>query len=187
MTDRPSPPRAAGRRAALGALLGATVLAAGCAGPDPARYAADKPVLDLRSYFDGDVDAWGMFQDRSGAIVRRFTVHIRGTWDGDVGTLDERFTYSDGARERRVWTLRRQADGRWTGTAADVVGEASGVASGSTLTWRYTLALVVDGRTWHVDLDDRMVLVDERTLLNRATMSKLGVHLGDVVLSFRRR
>jgi hypothetical protein len=28
---------------------------------------------------------------------------MTGTWQGNEGTLDERFTYSDGTTERRVW------------------------------------------------------------------------------------
>jgi len=181
------PPAAQPRRAALAGLAGFAALAAGCAGPDPQRYAAEKPVLDLKTYFNGQVDAWGVFQDRSGAVVRRFTVDMRCSWDGDVGTLDEDFFYSDGTREKRVWTIRRLPEGRYVGTAADVVGEARGVAAGNALNWRYTLALPVDGRTWNVDLDDWMYLIDERVMLNRARMSKLGIHLGDVLLSFTRR
>jgi hypothetical protein len=181
------PPAARPRRAALAGLAGFAALAAGCAGPDPLRYAAEKPVLDLKTYFSGQVDAWGVFQDRSGAVVRRFTVDMRCSWDGDVGTLDEDFFFSDGKREKRVWTIRKLPEGRYVGTAADVVGEARGVASGNALNWRYTLALPVDGRTWNVDLDDWMYLIDDRVMLNRARMSKLGIHLGDVLLSFTRR
>ncbi|HYF61040.1 MAG TPA: DUF3833 domain-containing protein [Burkholderiaceae bacterium] len=178
----------AGRRAALGGLAGgALLLAGGCTGVDPTRYAAERPALDLRTYFDGDVDAWGVFQDRSGKVVRRFTVRMKCSWSGDVGTLDEDFLYSDGTRQRRVWTLRRLPEGRWVGTAADVVGEARGVVSGNAFNWRYTLALDVDGTVWNVDFDDWMYLVDERVMLNRATMSKFGVRLGEVLLSFAKR
>jgi hypothetical protein len=60
------------------------------------------------------------------------------------------------------------------------VGTAAGQTSGNALNWRYTMALPVDGRTWHVDFDDWMYLVDERVMLNRATMSKFGVRLGEV-------
>jgi hypothetical protein len=175
------------RRAALGGLAGGLVLAAGCAGVDPTTYRTEKPVLDLRTYFDGDLDAWGVFQDRSGKIVRRFTVKMKCGWVGDTGTLDEDFTYSDGKKEKRVWTVRRLPEGRWAGTAADVVGEAQGVSSGNALNWRYTLALNVDGTVWNVDFDDWMYLVDERVMLNRATMSKFGIRLGEVLLSFTRR
>ena len=176
------------RRAALGALAaGAASLAAGCAGVDPSVYSAEKPVLDLRTYFDGDIDAWGVFQDRSGKVVRRFTVKMKCSWKGDTGTLDEDFLYSDGKKEKRIWTIRRLSQGRYVGTAADVVGEAQGIASGNALNWRYTLALDVDGTVWNVDFDDWMFLVDERTMLNRATMSKFGVRLGEVLLSFTKR
>ncbi len=173
------------RRALLA--LGATGLLAGCAGPTVERYAGDKPELDLRRYFDGTVDAWGVFTDRSGAVVKRFTVVIACRWNGDEGVLDEDFSYSDGTRQRRVWRLTHQGNGRYIGRADDVVGEALGEQRGNTLRWQYTLALPVDGRTWHVQFDDWMHLMDERTLLNRATMSKFGVRLGEVTLSFRKR
>jgi hypothetical protein len=38
-----------------------------------------------------------------------------------------------------------------------------------------------------VQFDDWMYLIDERVMLNRATMRKFGVTLGEVTLSFTRR
>ena len=71
--------------------------------------------------------------------------------------------------------------------APDVVGEAIGTVAGNALNWRYVLALEIDGRTWHVDFDDWMFLIDDHVMLNRAVMSKFGVRLGEVTLSFTRR
>lgn len=161
-------------------------LAAGCAGPVPADYAAERPQLDLRRYFDGPLQAHGMFTDRSGRVVRRFTVQMTGRWSGNEGVLDERFTYSDGRTERRVWRLTDEGGGRYSGRADDVVGTALGVAAGNTLNWRYTLKLPVDGRVYEVELDDWMILIDERVMLNKASMSKFGIHLGEVTLAFSR-
>jgi hypothetical protein len=167
--------------------LAAAALVAGCAGPTPADYAAEKPVLDLKQYFNGELTAYGIFTDRSGQVVRRFTVAMTGTWDGGQGTLDERFTYSDGKTERRVWRLTDLGGGRWEGRADDVVGVAQGVASGNALNWRYTLSLPVDGRVWEVQFDDWMYLVDDEVMLNKAAMSKFGIFLGEVTLSFKRK
>ena len=89
-----------------------------------ADYAAEQPVLDLKSYFNGTVDAWGIFQDRSGKVVKRFTVVMHCSWDGDTGTLDEDFTYSDGTTQKRVWTLKKVGNNRYIGTADDVIGQA---------------------------------------------------------------
>jgi hypothetical protein len=45
----------------------------------------------------------------------------------------------------------------------------------------------VDGTIIHVHMDDWMYLMNERVMLNKARMTKLGIHLGDVTLSFLRR
>ena len=170
--------------------LAATALAAavltGCAGPTPADYAAETPVLDLKTYFDGDLVAHGIFTDRSGKVARRFVVQMTGSWNGNQGTLDERFTYSDGKTERRIWRLTDEGGGRWSGRADDVVGVAQGVAAGNALNWRYTLSLPVDGKVYEVQFDDWMYLMDERVMLNKAVMSKFGVRLGEVTLSFHK-
>lgn len=165
-------------------LLAFTV--AGCASVDVGQYASERPTLDLKRYFDGTIDGWGMFQDRSGKVVTRFHVVIEASWNDDTGTLDESFEYADGRREKRVWTIVKDGD-RYTGTAGDVVGTASGSAAGNALRWRYVLALPVDGNVWNVDMDDWMYLMDERMMLHRTTMSKLGVRVGEVTLSFRKR
>jgi hypothetical protein len=174
------------KRRAL-ALLPAAALLAACASPTPADYAAEKPLLDLKTYFNGPLEAHGIFTDRSGKVVRRFTVQMTGTWTGNQGVLDERFTYSDGKTERRVWRLTDEGGGRWSGRADDVVGTATGVAAGNALNWRYTLRLPVDGSVYEVQFDDWMYLMDERVMLNKAAMSKFGIFLGEVTLAFYKK
>jgi hypothetical protein len=175
-----------GRRTAL-ALLAATALLASCASPTPTDYAAEKPLLDLKTYFNGELVAHGIFTDRSGKVARRFVVQMTGTWQGNQGTLDERFTYSDGKTERRVWKLTDEGGGRWSGRADDVVGVAQGQAAGNALNWRYTLSLPVDDKVYEVQFDDWMYLMDERVMLNKAVMSKFGIRLGEVTLSFTKK
>ena len=159
----------------------------GCASQTIDSYRGEKPLLDLRQYFNGTLDAHGVFTDRSGTVVKRFTVLMQCRWQGDEGVLDEAFTYSDGTHERRVWRLTRLADGSYTGRADDVVGLARGQERGNSFHWTYTMALPVDGKVYEVQFDDWMYLIDEQVMLNRARMSKFGIHLGDVTLSFRKR
>jgi hypothetical protein len=170
------------------AVLSLALALASCGSIDPQVYRNEKPALDLRQYFDGTLEGHGMVLDRSGQVQRRFVVLIRATWSGDTGTLDEDFTWSDGKKERRVWTLRRAApDGsRWIGTAADVVGEARGTVAGNALNWTYTLDLAAEGGRYKIEFDDWMFLIDERVMLNRAVMSFFGVRVGEIVISFRR-
>ena len=175
------------RAGTLGLATGSALALSACAGPQISDYATETPVLDLRKYFTGTVDAWGIFTDRSGRVVKRFTVVIDCQWQGDEGVLDEAFTYSDGTLQRRVWRLKALPNGRYEGRADDVVGMATGQTKGNAFQWQYTLALPVDGKVWEVQFDDWMYLMNDRVMLNKAVMSKLGVTLGEVTLSFSRR
>lgn len=167
-------------------LLTALALTGCASAPTPEDYAAEQPLLDLKTYFNGPLTAHGVFTDRAGKVKRRFVVQLVGRWQGDVGTLEEDFRYSDGQSERRVWTLTALGGGRYKGTAADVVGEAEGVARGNALRWSYTLRLPVDGSTYDVQFEDWMYLMDGQVMLNKARMSKFGFHVGDVTLSFHK-
>ena len=175
------------RKFSLYAALLAALVTGACSTVTPDAYQAEKPVLELDQYFNGTLDAWGMFQDRSGQVIKRFTVVMRCTWVGDTGTFDEDFTYSDGTREKRVWSIKKLGGGRYTGTAADVLGEAQGTAAGNALNWKYVLKLPVDGKVIEVNFDDWMYLIDGKVMLNRAEMSKFGFKLGEVTLSFTKR
>ncbi len=170
-----------------GTAAACALLAMGCAAPGIALYANEKPVLDLQQYFNGTLDAYGVFTDRSGAVVKRFTVVMQCSWTGDEGVLDEDFLYSDGTRQKRIWRLRKTGEGRFVGRADDVVGEALGESSGNAFHWTYTLSLPVDARVIEVQFDDWMYLMTDKVMLNKATMSKFGVRLGEVTLSFSKR
>ena len=172
------------RAAASATVLGATATLVGCASPRIDDYGRELPRLDLRSYFNGPLVAHGIFTDRSGKVVRRFTVQMQCSWKGDEGVLDEDFLYSDGSRQKRIWRLRQTGPNRYVGRADDVIGEAQGEQLGNAFHWTYTMALPVDGRIIEVQFDDWMYLIDERVMLNKAEMRKFGVRLGEVTLSF---
>lgn len=158
----------------------------GCGGVAVEHYADQQPQLNLERFFSKPVKAWGIFQKRSGEVAKRFEVNIASRHDGENLILDEQFLYSDGTRQRRVWTLTPDGAQHWRGRADDVVGEAKGELAGNTLRWRYLMNLPVDGSIYEVSFDDWMYLMDEDTLINRSSMSKFGVEMGQVTLFFRR-
>lgn len=161
-----------------------TFLLAGCSPMKPEDFAGSEPRLAVEEYFQGRTRAWGMFQDRFGTVRRQFTVDIDGAWDGTTLTLTEDFSYSDGEKERRVWRIVRKGEHEYEGTAADVEGVATGVAYGQALNWAYTLRLKVGGDTWRVRFDDWMFLMPDDKMINRATVSKFGIAIGEVTIFF---
>ncbi len=142
--------------------------------------------LNLEEFFDGQSQAKGVFRDPFGKVRNRFDVAITGNWNGETLTLIEDFTYEDGRTEQRIWTLDKLDDTRWQGTAPGVIGIASGEESENTFTWAYTIDLPVKSGTMRVSFDDKMWLLDDGRILNRAAMSRFGLPLGQVEIYFER-
>jgi hypothetical protein len=109
------------------------------------------------------------------------------SWNGADGVLDEDFVYSDGEKQKRVWRMKYLGEGRYSGTAGDVIGTALGQTSGNAFRWGYTLSLPVGDKVYEVQFDDWMYLMDDRVMLNKAVMSKFGIYLGEVQLTFVKR
>lgn len=147
--------------------------------------------LNLEEFFEGESVAYGQFQDIFGTVRRRFEVQINGTWDGQTLTLIEDFVYDDGAEEQRIWTLRKTGAQTWEGTAPGVQGVAKGEERGDMFNWRYSIDLPIvsaDGTadTQRLDFDDWMWLLSDDRLLNRAYLSRFGVNLGEVIITFEK-
>lgn len=152
----------------------------------PQDFAEKNPTLDLFAYFDGSTKAWGIFEDRFGTLRREFVVDIVGTIEGNTLTLDEDFTYSDGEKDRRIWTITDLGDNRFEGRADDILGTAQGVAAGNALNWSYDMMLTVGDSQYKVHFNDWMFLQSDDVLINRAKVSKWGLEVGSVTLFFKR-
>ena len=148
------------------------------------KFKGSQPTLTLEDYFDGKTEAWGMFHDRFGNLKRTFKVDITGTIESNTLTLDEKFLYDDGEQDSRVWTIKILGNNQYSGTASDVVGEATGISEGNALNWKYKLNLKVGDSTILVDFDDWMFLQDRNILMNRAEVKKWGLNIGVVSITF---
>jgi hypothetical protein len=172
--------------------ISAIALLAACSGkPSFDDEALSDRQFNLEEFFDGEVRAYGQFQDILGTVRRSFAVEISGEWDGNVLRLTEDFIYEDGATEQRIWTLSKIGEDSWVGTAPGVIGHASGKENGDRFNWRYTIDLPVPSsddatETMRVSFDDWMWLIAENRVFNRAYISRAGVSLGDVSIMFEK-
>ncbi len=162
-----------------------TLALTGCSSMKTDNFKNSAQRFVLEEYFSGKTRAWGLFEDRFGTVRRQFVVEIEGKWDGTELTLNEDFTFADGETSNRVWRIRKLADGSYEGRADEVIGVATGIVGGNALHWRYVLDLEISkGRTMAVQLDDWMFLQPHGVLMNRARMSKFGIELGQITISF---
>lgn len=167
-------------------VLSTLLLVAACSNMTIEEYKESGPKLILEDYFAGQTRAWGLFEDRNGNVRREFIVDIEGTWDGEQLVLTEDFVYSDGEREQRIWTLTKTGPDSYTGSTENVIGEATGRTAGNAFNWKYDFNLQVGDSNWKVHFDDWMFLQSNGVLLNKATVSRWGIKIGTVFLSFKK-
>ena len=157
---------------------------AGCsASIDGSKYQQTTPPLSLETFFVGDVKAWGIVQNRSGDVVQRFTVDIKGSMDGDTLVLDESFNYEVGEGPmQRTGRITPTGDGDYEGRAGDILGVAKGTSYGNAFNFQYKMDLPVDDTTYQVAFDDWFWAMGDGTLMNRSYVKKFGLVMAEVTI-----
>ena len=114
------------------------------------NFSNKKPILDLFNFFEGNIIAYGIFEDRFGNLKRQFSVNINGYIKDNKLILDEKFLYNDGETDERLWTISKdivlQNQTKYSGSAEDIEGIAKGYVSGNTLNWSYDIYLNIKGK-----------------------------------------
>lgn len=157
-----------------------------CSNNSPKIYSQNSPKMDIRNYFRGDLEAFGILKDRGGKVIKTFTVKMKGTWQGNVGKLEEDFVFSDGKTDHRVWELNMIDDHNFTGKAGDVVGQANGEQYGNAMRMNYVLTIPVDNRKFNVKIDDWMYLIDNDSLINVSELRKFGFKVASLTIGFKK-
>jgi len=155
--------------------------------PDLELYKDQGPKLDLQDYFTGPIKAWGLVQDRSGNVVRRFDVDMVGSWEGNTGTLDEDFRYYDGETQKRIWTIKRISNQEYEGTAGDILDKATAKVQGNAMQWIYKMDLPVGDTTYRITFDDWMFLMNDGVLINRSYLKKFGIVVAELTLFMQKQ
>ena len=158
----------------------------GCMGVEAVSYKNETPQFNMKEYFNGDIEAWGIFQDFKGKVSNKFYVRMNASWNGDVGTLKEKFKFSDGTTQERTWTIKLKDANNFSATAGDVIGEAKGEIYGNAVRMQYVLDLPVKGKNYKLNMDDWMYLMDNEYVINKTKMKKFGVSVGELTLFFRK-
>ena len=150
----------------------------------PEDFKNTEPVMRIESYFDGNVKAWGILQDRKGKVTRQFKANMFGKFEDNILTLDEEFFWKDGEKQKRIWKIKKIDEHNYIGTAPDVVGEAKGFSYGSAFKFEYDLLIPIKGKNIKIRFDDWIFKQDEEVAINRATLTKFGFKVGELTVFF---
>ena len=152
----------------------------------PEDFKNTKPILKIEEYFNGNVKAWGILQDRKGKVTREFKANMNGKFESNKLILEEDFFWKDGEEQQRIWKIEKIDENNYKGTAEDVVGEARGVSYGSAFKFEYDLMVPFKGKNIKISFDDWIFKQDDEVAINRATLSKFGFKVGELTVFFKK-
>jgi hypothetical protein len=157
-----------------------------CSSKSPKIYENSSPKFDIRKFFRGNLEAYGILQDRSGKVIKTFTVKMTGSWQGNEGVLKEDFVFSDNKTDHREWKISMIDDHNFTAKAGDVVGIAKGEQYGNALRMNYVLTIPVDGKNYDCPINDWMFLINDDSLINVSTITKFGFKVATLTIGFKK-
>lgn len=168
-------------------LIALIFMLTGCGTIGIEEYKDTKPVMKFDDFFNGPLVGHAIVQDRSGKVIRTFTVDMVGTWNGSDGELKEHFVYSDGKTQDRVWKIKKVSENEYVGWADDIVGEAKGRSEGQAILWKYVMKLEVGGSMYNIAFDDWMYIMNDKLVINRSIMKKFGIKVGELTISIQKK
>lgn len=151
----------------------------------PEDYAGEGHQIDVRTHLNGPIVCEGVIYGPMGRVSSRFVGEFDCHWDGDVGTMNEVFTYDDGSVQERCWNLRLGEGGQIAATASDVVGTGTGQQLGSSVRLKYRYRLPESSGGHVLDTVDWMYLAPNGTIVNRSQFRKFGIKVAELVATMR--
>lgn len=156
---------------------------------DLASFAGKEPELLPERFFAAELRGWGMELGPMGGVGRRLQVTATGTYDAATRTLslDETYRFDDGHVDRLRWRITRLDGGRYEAREERLVEPGQGEAAGNVFRLGYRREVPQsDGSATALTFDDWFVRIDEDTVMVRASIQKLMVPIGSMIVLYRR-
>jgi len=169
----------------LAPALTATLLLGGCASTDIKQFGGGAPEMSPAKWMVGTVDGYGLIIDRFGTVRSQFHAHEVGDFDPATHTVtvNEHIVYLQGSNDPpsdRIWHFVEQSPGHWTGTAADIIGTATGEQVGNAWHLKFHQTL----NNLDVDIDDWRWRESDTVAIDHSTVTKLGLTLATGEIAF---
>ena len=143
--------------------------------------------MDIKKFFNGDIEAFGITRNIDGKITGTNTAKISGKWEGNKGVVQYDFTYDDGSKDSRTWLITLNSDNTFSAIGHDVSSPAQGKQAGNSAQLFYSLSLLnKEGGKREVKFEDRMYLVDDKSMILISTFNSRDGNSGTSIISLKK-
>ena len=142
--------------------------------------------LDIKSFFNGDLEGFAISQDQNGNITGTNTIKINASWEGNKGIIQEVFIYNGGKKDSRTWLVTFEDDGTFDAVGHNVASPAKGRQIGNAAQMIYSLLIPANGVKEEVKFEDKMYLVDEKSMIKISSFRKNYSSSGKNIISLKK-
>lgn len=150
------------------------------------EYAGREPKIDIREFFNGKLEGYGIINDRSGVMTSSFDLKIDANWNNDIGIVDEVFTFNDGRVLNRSWNIDYKGNGLYEANAEDLKGVALGRQAGNAINTKYKLLVPFGKSKISLTADDWVYKINDRNYISRIYLSKFGFKASELTIYLKK-
>ena len=121
--------------------------------------------LDIKKFFNGDLEGFAITQDQDGKITGTQTIKINGKWDENKGVVQYNFSYDNGKKDSRTWLITLDPDNTFDAVGHDITAPAKGKQIGNASQMIYSLLLPDPMGKKEVSFVDKVYLVDDKAAI----------------------
>ena len=159
----------------------------GCASKPLTAFKDGRPIFKPEKFFAGHTRSWGIFETHSGQPTQILNTATTGYWDGGSFHFEQDLIFEHGKKRHRSWLIRRLDEHHYSATGTGIVGMARGEAWGNAFHLEFTLDALPGNPLGHLHMSQWMYLQpDGVTMVNRDTLTKLGVIVTEITEQFQK-
>jgi hypothetical protein len=138
----------------------------------PLDYLEKGVKIDIKNFFNGDVEGFAIIQDQDSKIIGTKTIKMSGKWEDNKGVIQHVFTSLDGSKENRTWLITLEKDGTYDAVGHDVISPAQGKQLGNSSQIIYSLRINGQNGKEEFRYEDKTYLIDENSAIMISNVKK---------------
>jgi len=152
----------------------------------PVDYLEKAPKIDIKNFFNGDLEGFAITQDAQGKIDTSYTAKITGKWEDGRGTVQYNYLFNGGKKDSRTWLITINDPTSYSAIGHDFIETAQARNQGNASVVNYSLSTLFKEKKQRVDFEDQFYLVDEKSAIVISTMKQNGRVVGKAIISLKK-
>ncbi len=152
----------------------------------PVDYLERAPKIDIKNFFNGDLEAFAIIQDQNGKIENSFVAKVNGKWEENRGTVQYNYVFNGGKKDSRTWLITINDPSSYSAIGHDFIETASGRNQGNASIVNYSLMTNYKEKKQRVDFEDQFYLVDDKSAIIISNMKQANSSIGKAIISLKK-